>query len=71
MILHEKNSFAERCKILTQIRKVILLDYQNNYRTFKLVAKISKFLQHCISCSNFLHNYFDGFQQNYLQFCIQ
>jgi len=32
VVLHRKNAFAERFKILAgQIRKVILLDYQNNY----------------------------------------
>jgi len=30
-MVQEKNDFAERSKILVKYRKVILLNYQNNY----------------------------------------
>jgi len=29
-------------------------------RMLKLVVRMSKHLQYCSSCLNFLHNYFDG-----------
>jgi len=31
IFVHGKNGFAERSKILARYRKVILLNYQNNY----------------------------------------
>jgi len=37
---HGKSGFAERSKILTGYKKVILLNYQYNYIKHKLISRI-------------------------------
>jgi len=43
-----------------QIRKIILLNYQNKYLTLKLVARISKFFAALFIIFKLPTNYFDG-----------
>jgi len=43
-----------------QIRKVILLTYQNNYVERSKLLEYQNFLQHCSLFLRFQQNYFDG-----------
>jgi len=59
--VHGKNGFAERSKILAgDHRKIILLNYQNNYieRSNRLL-ECQNFLRYCSLFLRF-QNYFDG-----------
>jgi len=57
-ILHGKNDFAEKSKILP---KIILLDYQNNFvGTLKIISNAAKNFDILATNSRVSHNYFDS-----------
>jgi len=61
-IIHEKNDFAERSKILLDTDlKIILLNLQNNLvGTLKLMSNIAKNFAILATSLSVLHNYFDS-----------
>jgi len=70
-VLHRKNGFAKRSKLLAGYRKIILLNYQELYKTLKLIARISKFFTALLIIFKILNKIILIVQQNYFQNCIQ
>jgi len=60
-MLHGKNDFAERSKILLNIdQKIILLDYQNNFiGILKIISNAAKNFD-TLATLSVLQNYFDN-----------
>jgi len=61
-ILHRKNEFAEKSKILLDIdQKIILLDYQNHFvRILKIMSNVANNFDILATSLSILHNYFDS-----------
>jgi len=58
IILHGKNDFVEKSKVLLDIDLKIILDYQNNFvRILKVMSNAAKNFNILATSLNVLHNY--------------